>query len=87
MWKQIFEFIRGVVFVTRDLAEVRSELKQLRQEFDEVQRALNTLAHTIELMSERERLEREKLIFNSTTPFCALNAACLSRKKERGIEF
>ena len=39
---------------------MRKEVTELREEMDDVQRALNQLVHNFELLSERERFEREK---------------------------
>ncbi len=62
MWKQLFELLRGALFLGRDAVELRREITRLREEMDEVHGALNQLAHDFEHLSDREKLEREKLL-------------------------
>jgi hypothetical protein len=65
VWKQLFELFRSALFLTHDVGELRAEVTQLREEMNDVQRALNQLVHNFELLSEWERLEREKHILRT----------------------
>jgi hypothetical protein len=62
VWKQLFELLRGALFLGRDAVELRREVTHLREEMAEVQQALNQLAHNFEHLADREKLEREKLV-------------------------
>ena len=50
MWKQLFDLFRGTLFLARDVGELRKETTQLREEMEDVQKALNQLAHNFELL-------------------------------------
>jgi hypothetical protein len=43
------------------VAELQTEMRQVREEIDRIQDRLIDLSHKLELQSERERFEREKL--------------------------
>ena len=60
MLKQVFEWSRGILFLTRDVADLQSQERDVREEIDQIHDSLIDLAHRIERLSERERLEREK---------------------------
>ena len=50
------------MFLGRDVVELRREVTQMRGEMVEVQQALNQLARDFEHLTDRERLERQKLL-------------------------
>jgi hypothetical protein len=50
------------LFLGRDVVELRREVTQMRGEMVEVQQALNQLARDFEHLTDRERLERQKLL-------------------------
>jgi hypothetical protein len=62
VWKQLFELLRGALFLGRDAVELHREVTHLREEMVEVQRALGQLARDFEHLAGREKLERDKLV-------------------------
>ena len=62
MWKPLFDTFRGLLFLARDVGEIRRELEDVRKDLDATREFAPELAHTIERVSEREQHDREKLM-------------------------
>lgn len=61
MWKQLFSFVQTLATLTRDIDETRTEIKSLREEFHTLTLAVLELKNRIDMVSQREEGEREKL--------------------------
>ena len=62
MFKQITEVLGNLLFLTRDTRENKEAIEQLRRETHELASAVEKLSAEIERLTDREKLEREKLI-------------------------
>lgn len=76
MWKQIFDYAKEIVFLTREtqenksdikeqkseIKEIRAEVKQLRTDFNNLVLLVQQFSFDIQNVSNREEAEREKLV-------------------------
>ena len=60
MLSQLFDYVRQLLFLVRDVQQNREDIEELRRELQQTNALLIDLAHKVERLSERERLEREK---------------------------
>lgn len=61
MWKQLFTLFQTVFTLARDIEETRTEIKSLREEFTTLTLHVIDLKNRVEMISQREEAEREKL--------------------------
>jgi regulator of replication initiation timing len=61
MWKQLFTLFQTVFTLARDIEEIRTEIKSLREEFTTLTLHVIDLKNRVEMISQREAAEREKL--------------------------
>lgn len=69
MWKQILTFVQTVFTLARDIEETRAETKHLREEVNKLTAAVVSLKGQIDVISQREQGEREKLALNLENEF------------------
>ena len=62
MFKQITEFVGSLLFLSRDTRENKEAIEQLRRETHELASAVEKLSFEVQRISDREKLEREKLV-------------------------
>jgi septation ring formation regulator EzrA len=69
MWKQIYEWLKDILTITRDTQENRAEIKELRKEIERLTNIVQHLAFDSQRLNEEikhirkdEAQEREKLI-------------------------
>jgi hypothetical protein len=62
MFKQLTEFVGNLVFLTRDTRENKAAIEQLRREMHELASTVEKLSFEVQRISDREKLEREKLV-------------------------
>lgn len=61
MWKQLFSLFQTVFTLSRDIEETRTEIKKMREEFNILTLHVVDLKNRIDMISQREENEREKL--------------------------
>jgi predicted nucleic acid-binding Zn-ribbon protein len=62
MWKQIYEALKQLLLLTQQTERNRAEIKELRQELDDLTSAVERLAYEVRRSGENETHEREKLV-------------------------
>ncbi|MEK7685849.1 MAG: hypothetical protein AAB466_10545 [Verrucomicrobiota bacterium] len=62
MFMQLAEFITSLLFLARDTRENKETLFQLRREMDDLTSMVERLSFEVRHISDREKLEREKLV-------------------------
>jgi predicted nucleic acid-binding Zn-ribbon protein len=62
MWKQIYEALKQLLLLTQQTERNRVEIKELRQELDDLTSAVERLAYEVRRDRENEAHEREKLV-------------------------
>ncbi len=62
MLKQILEWMKSLLYLTEDVAQLKSEVTELRQELQEQSDLLNLVVYELKNNRDTERLEREKLL-------------------------
>ena len=62
MWKQIYEALKQLLLLTQQTEQNRVEIKELRQELDDLTSAVELLAYEVRRDRENEAHEREKLV-------------------------
>jgi hypothetical protein len=61
MFKQLAELVTSLLFLARDTQENKEAIASLRRETDELTSMLEQLSFEVRHISDREKLEREKL--------------------------
>jgi predicted nucleic acid-binding Zn-ribbon protein len=61
MWKQIYEALKQLLLLTQQTEKNRSEIKELRQEFQELTSVVERLVYELHRARENEAHEREKM--------------------------
>jgi regulator of replication initiation timing len=82
MWKQLFTLFQTVFTLARDIEETRTEIKSLREEFTTLTLHVIDLKNRVEMISQREEAEREKLEMKLDLRQAAQPKALLSAKKK-----
>lgn len=62
MFKPTFEFVRQTLFLQRDVADSKDDVKNLEQRLDDTNETLRQFAHELQRSREHEQHEREKLM-------------------------
>jgi predicted nucleic acid-binding Zn-ribbon protein len=62
MWKQIYEALKQLLLLTQQTEQNRVEIKELREELDDLTSAVERLAYEMRRDRENEAHEREKLV-------------------------
>jgi predicted nucleic acid-binding Zn-ribbon protein len=62
MWKQIYEALKQILLLTQQTEQNRVEIKELRQELDDLTSAVERLAYEVRRDRENGAHEREKLV-------------------------
>jgi len=62
MWRQLFDTLRGFLFLVHDVRENRRDIEELGKSLAETREVVRELSHAIQRISEREQHEREKLM-------------------------
>ena len=72
MFMQLAEFITSLLFLARDTRENKETLFQLRREMDDLTSMVERLSFEVRHISDREKLEREKLVLQFENAFLRL---------------
>ena len=62
MFKQLTELVANLLFLVRDTRENKEAIEQLRREMHELASTVEKLSFEVQRISDREKLEREKLV-------------------------
>jgi hypothetical protein len=62
MFKQLTELVAHLLFLVRDTRENKEAIEQLRREMHELASTVEKLSFEVQRISDREKLEREKLV-------------------------
>jgi hypothetical protein len=86
MLKPLVEWISGFLYLAKETRDNSRDIHKLREEFDLLARRVEELAVEIQYVSEREKLEREKLVLQLENALLRMERALPqnpSRKKKR----
>lgn len=72
MWKQIYEALKQLLLLTQQTERNRSEIKELRQELQELTSVIERLAYEVRRSRENEEHEREKMALRLETSYYGL---------------
>ena len=61
MWKELFSLFRQLLTLARDTDRNKTEIENLREEFDELTKLVHGMAHEMRRLGEHDAHEREKL--------------------------
>jgi SMC interacting uncharacterized protein involved in chromosome segregation len=61
MWKQVLTLVKQLITLARDTDQNKSDIRELRQEFDELTDKVQWLVFELSRIAERDAHEREKL--------------------------
>ena len=86
MFKQLGELISGLLFLARDTRENKEAIAQLRREFDDLSGLVEQLSSEFRRLSNREKLEREKLVLQLENAFLRLERRLPPGKPTKGRE-
>ena len=86
MFKQLGELITSLLFLARDTRENKEAIAQLRRELDDLTGLVEQLSSELRHLSDREKLEREKLLLQLENAFRRLERRLPPGKppKDRG---
>ena len=62
MWKQIYEFFSGLVFLLRDTVENKRRMQEIALQVKRLHEEVLNISTELRRLEERERLEREKFM-------------------------
>ncbi|MEO7297284.1 MAG: hypothetical protein ABI042_01760 [Verrucomicrobiota bacterium] len=62
MLKQLFEYVRNLLFLAKDVQENRDDTDRLQERVEELTEKVCILANEIQRINEREQHEREKFM-------------------------
>jgi hypothetical protein len=82
VWKQIFEWSRGILFLTRDVAELQAEMKEVRAELRESQLRINELVHSLNSKANASDSSERSWLWQWRMPFFEFNAGSHHLQKE-----
>jgi predicted nucleic acid-binding Zn-ribbon protein len=61
MWQELFNLFRQLLTLARDTDRNKTEIENLREEFDDLTKVVQALAHELRRLGEHDAHEREKL--------------------------
>ena len=83
MLKQLFDYLQQSLLLVHDVQQNRRDLEELRRELKVTNSLVIELSHKLERLSERERLEREKMALPNSKMFCSVSSVSCRHPAEQ----